>query len=213
MPGGEGAARGVRGVKTTQCGEIRSGPRARWMPFEADEFIDATRTEFHWEARMGGGRLLSVHATDAYRDGHGSLVVKKGPIRLLHVEGPDADKSELQRYLSYGPCCPPMLINNPSLEICDVGPDALRIRDRQDRSADGFVVVHVADDGAPLEMRAIRSMLVGTKSVPTRWSATGSDPLDYEGLRVWRSMEASWHADAGAFVYIRVELTSFALVR
>ena len=212
LPGGTAAASGVRGVKSTQRGEIRSGPRARWLPFDAEEFIDATRSEFHWEARMGAGRLFSVHATDAYKDGHGSLVVKKGPIRLVHVEGPDADKGELQRYLSYGACCPPMLLNNPSLEIRDVAPDALRIRDRCDH-ADAYVVVHIADQGAPIETRAIRPMLAGTRSVATPWSATGSEPIEYEGLRVWRKMEASWHAPAGEFVYIRLELTSFTIVR
>ena len=212
LPGGKAAVDGVRGVKTTQRGEIRSGPRARWMPFEAEEFIDATRSEFHWEARMGAGRLFSVHATDKYEDGRGSLVVKKGPIRLIHVEGPDADRGELQRYLSYPACCPPMLLNNPSLEISDVDRNAVRIRDRNG-STDAFVVVHIADEGAPIEMRAIRPMLVGTKSVPTPWSATGSDPAEHDGMRVWRTLEASWHSSAGLFTYIRIESTSFSIVK
>ena len=211
LPGGEGAARDVRGVRMHERGEIRSGPAARWMPFEAEEYVDATRSGFRWEARMGSNLLLSVRATDAYEDGHGSLVVKKGPIRLVTVEGPDADKGELQRYLAYVSLCPAMLLNHRSLAIEEVAPDTLRVHDH-DRT-ETSVDVHVDEHGAPLVTRAIRPMLVGTKSVLTPWFATGAVAEEHDGMRIWRTMEASWRPPAGAFAYVRVEVTSFEVVR
>jgi hypothetical protein len=59
----------------------------------------------------------------------------------------------------------------------------------------------------------MRPMIVGKRVVPTLWSATGSEPQDWEGLRVWRHMEAAWHLAAGPFTYIRIDLTSFTALR
>ena len=117
LPGGEEAVRGVRGIQTTQRGEIRSAPEARWNAFTAEEFVDATRSGFCWEARMGTGLVTSVQVTDAYDNGHGLLVLKKGPSPLKKLVGPEVDKGELQRYLGYLGYCPAMLVNNAFLEF------------------------------------------------------------------------------------------------
>lgn len=211
LPGGEDAARGVRGIRATQRGEIRSGPEARWNAFVAEEFVDATKTAFHWEARMGSG-VLSVLVTDAYEEGHGRLTLKKGPVQLKKLVGPDVDKDELQRYLAYVAYCPPMLVNNPSLELSAIGPRTLQVRDRLDRTG-ASVDIDLSEDGRPVLTCAVRPMTIGSLVIPTPWSATGSDPQEYEGMRVWRRMKASWRAPEGSFTYIRIELTSFTIVR
>ena len=105
FPAGEDAARGVLGVKTTQRGEVRPAPAAKWIPFTAEEFVDAVNTGFRWEARMGSGLLTSVQVTDAYQNGRGRLVLRKGPVPLRKMTGPEVDKGELQRYLGYLPYC------------------------------------------------------------------------------------------------------------
>jgi hypothetical protein len=55
LPGGEAAARLIRGVRTTQQGQFRMAPGARWASFTAKEFIDSGRSAFRWEARIGAG--------------------------------------------------------------------------------------------------------------------------------------------------------------
>jgi Family of unknown function (DUF6544) len=211
LPGGDEAARGVRGIKAAQKGEIRSSRDARWNPFVAEEFVDATRAAFRWEARMGTG-LLAVRVTDAYEEGHGRLVVSKGPIELKTLAGPDVDKGELQRYLGYIGYCPPMLVNNPSLDLLAVGPRTVQARDRQDATG-ASVEIDFSDDGRPILIRAVRPMVVGKRVIPTPWSASGSEPEERDGLRIWRRMEAAWHSTEGSFTYIRIELTSFTIVR
>jgi hypothetical protein len=211
FPGGEPAARSIRGIRAEQRGEIRSSPEARWNPFVANEFVDASASGFRWEARLGAG-VLSVAVTDAYEAGHGRLVVAKGPLQLKKLTGLDVDAGELQRYLGYVGYCPPMLLNNPSLEFAAVGERTLKMRDRNDTSG-ASVEIDLGADGQPVLIRAIRPMTVGKRVIPTAWSATGSDPQVWEGLRVWRHMEAAWHLAAGPFTYIRIDLTSFAAVR
>jgi uncharacterized protein DUF6920 len=56
-------------------------------------------------------------------------------------------------------------------------------------------------------------MTLGTRVIPTPWSASGSEPQEWDGLRVWRRMEAAWHLTEGPFTYVRIELTSFKVLR
>ena len=210
FPGGESAARGIRGIRAVQRGEIRSSPDARWNPFVAREFVDATKTSFCWEARLGTG-VFAVTVIDAYEKGEGRLVLKKGPLQLKKLTGPDVDQGELQRYLGYVGYCPPMMLNNPSLEFAAVGERTVKVRDRHTNGVS--VEIELAEDGRPLLVRATRPMIVGKRVIPTAWSATGSDPQEWEGLRVWRHMEAAWHLAEGPFTYIRIDLTSFSVVR
>ncbi len=212
FPGGEAAARSIRGINAVQRGEIRSSPAARWVPFAAEEFVDATRSGFCWEARMRGGLLGSVAVTDAYEDGRGRLVVRKGPIQILKITGPEADKGELQRYLGYAGYCPPIVLNHPSLEWLAIGPRTLLVRDRMD-STGATVEMDLDEQGVPLVSRALRHMTVGRKTIETPWSARGSDAQEREGMRVWTRMEAAWHLPEGAYTYIRIELTSLTILR
>lgn len=212
FPGGEEAARAVRGIKTTQRGEIRASPEARWVPFTAEESVDATKSSFCWDAQMGSGVITSVHVTDAYENGHGRLVLKKGPIPLKKLTGPVVDGGELQRYLAYITYCPAMLLNHASLELAAVGPLTLRVRDRS-AQADTSVDLDLREDGCPMVARAIRPMVVGKRVIPTPWSAIGSDPTEQSGMRISRKLEASWNLPEQSFVYIHIELTSLMLLR
>ncbi len=212
FPGGEDAARLVRGIKAVQRGEIRSSPEARWVPFTAEEFVDATRSGFCWEALMRGGLLGSVSVTDAYENGRGRLVVRKGPLQIMRIAGPEADKGELQRYLGYVGYCPPILLNHASLEWRAVSPRTLRVCDRVDRSG-AWVDVDLDERCCPVLIRAQRPMTVGKKSVETRWSARGTEVQEREGLRVYTRMEADWHIPEGPYTYFRVELTSVTIMR
>lgn len=188
-------------------------PEARWIPFTADEFIDATRSSFRWEARLDPGKIGSPTVIDAYEDGHGRLQIKLGGIvTIKKITGPDADKGEMQRYLASVVFCPPMLLNHPTLEWNAVGPVTLRLRDRQDPTG-ATVDLDLSEEGRPLVCRADRPRLVGKQAVLTPWLATGSEFREYEGLRVVTHLEVAWHLPEGPFSYFRAELTSFAAVR
>ena len=208
FPGGEQAARAIRGLRTTQCGELRGSPGARWMPFTASETIDATRSRFRWDARMKTGRITVVSATDAYEDGHGWLAIKAGGVLPVKKStGPDFDKGELQRYLAAIIACPPILLNHPSLEWTLAGPRTLRVRDLQAPTG-ATVDLDLAEDGRPLECRAARPRMVGRASVLTPWQATWSEPSDHGGVRVPDHMEAAWQLPEGLFTYFRIEVTA-----
>jgi hypothetical protein len=211
FPGGEEAARRVRAVRTAERGEMRMSPQARWIPFTAEQFTDARRSSFRWDARLDPGKIASPMVTDAYEEGHGRLVVKLGGVLpVKKITGPDADKGELQRYLSSIAFCPPILLNHSSLDCAVVGPLTLRLRDRD---ASAAIDIDIGDDGRPFGCRADRPRMVGKKTVMTPWSASCSEFREWEGLRVPTRLEASWHLPEDRFVYFRAEIMSLVAIR
>lgn len=213
LPGGEEAARHVNGLRITERGEMRSAPEAPWAPFTSEQTIDARRSGFCWEARIRSGRMRTLFVTDAYEEGRGRLVAKLGGfIPVANFHGPEFDKGEIQRYLASIVQCPPILLLHPSLEWTAVGPRSLRMRDLADPTG-AAVDLDLGDDGRPLGCRADRPRLVGKRTILTPWSASCSDPMEWEGLRVPSRNEVAWHLPERSFVYYRGEITSLIVQR
>jgi len=209
FPMGEDAARQVRRVKITQRGEICLAPGAHWTPFTAEQWIDATQSNFCWKARFGGRWFGLFLVIDAFEQGRGRLVLNLGGlISLKRFTGPDVDKGEIQRYLGEIVMCPSILLNHASLEFSASGSRTLRVRDRKDPSG-ATVDFEVSAEGRPVECRAERPRLVGKRAVPTSWSGTCTEFREWEGLRVARRVEVSWHLAEATYTYFRSEVTSF----
>lgn len=213
FPGGAEAARSVTAIRISEQGEMRMSPEARWIPFTAEEIIDARRSSFRWQARLSSRRLTPITVTDAYENGHGYLTVKAaGLIPLKKITGADADKGELQRYLASIAFCPPILLNHAALNCTKAGPLTLRVRD-QGASAEAMVDLELAEDGRPLACRAERPRLVGKQSVLTPWMGKYLEFQEWEGLRVAARLEVSWQLPEDLFTYFRSQLTSFTCIR
>ena len=212
FPGGEDSARSVLAVRTTERGEIRASPSARWISFTAEQVIDARRSSFRWQARYQGGSRGMITVTDAYEEGHGRIVVKLGGlIPVQKLVGPEADRGELQRYLASIVLCPPILLNHGSLDWAAVSPLTLRVRDRADPTG-ATLDLEMSEEGQPLVCRAERPRAVGKGTVLTAWSVVGSEFQDCQGLRLPRRLEAAWELPEGPFTYYRGEVVSFKKV-
>jgi hypothetical protein len=212
FPGGEDGARAVSAIRTTERGEMRASPAARWIPFTAEQVIEARWSSFRWEARYQGGSMGLISVTDAYEEGRGRLAVKLGRvIPVQKVQGPEADRGELQRYFSSIVLCPPIVLNHGSLEWTAAGPHSLRVRDRADPTG-ATLDVDIDEEGRPLACRAERPRMVGKQPVLTPWSGSGAEFKEWEGLRVPTHLEVSWTLPDGPFTYYRSEVVSFQVV-
>jgi hypothetical protein len=212
LPGGDAPARLVKSIRITEQGEMRASPTARWIPFTAEQVIESRFSSFRWEARMSGGAIGSVTVVDAYEAGHGRPSVRKGPVPLKQITGPDADKSELQRYLASIMFCPPALVNHSTLEWTSVGAVTLRVHDRQDATG-AWVDLIFGEDGSPLGCRADRPRMAGRRMLSTPWSAICAELREHDGLRVPHQLEGTWHLLEGPFTYYRSQVTSFVALR
>jgi len=209
FPGGEEAARRVRSVNLREHGGMCMSPGARWIPFTAEEVIDCTQSSFRWTARLDSGKITSPTVTDAYEAGHGQIVVKVGGILSIQkVSGADADKGEIQRYLSSIALCPAILLNHSSLECTAVNDSTLRVRDRDDPTG-STVEIEISERGEPLACRADRPRLVGRRTIVTPWSGMCSEFCEWRGLRVASRLEVQWHLPEGPFTCYRSEITSW----
>lgn len=213
FPDGEDRGRSVRAIRIIERGEMRMSPGAKWIPFTAEQLIETARSSFRWEAKMGGSRFGFITVTDAYEEAHGRLVVKLGGvIPTTRLAGPELDQGELQRYLASIAICPPILLNNPSLEYAAAGAGTLRLRDRQGPT-EATVDLEIGEDGRPAACRAIRTRLVGKNAVPTLWVAMATEFREWEGMQVARRTEAAWQLPEETFCYFRSDVTSFEFVR
>lgn len=159
-----------------------------------------------------GSRLKAANVTDAYEDGHGRLVVRKGPLQLKRLVGPDVDKGELQRYLAYVSYCPPILLNNASLEFSATDAGNLHLRDRTDATG-ASVDIEVEENGRPAVARTVRPMIAGKRIQWVPWSASSNDFEELDGLCIPKSLEASWDLPDGGFTYIRIEVLTYEVLR
>jgi hypothetical protein len=211
FPGGEDMARGVAAIRITERGEFRSAPNARWIPFTAEQEIDATRSRFRWDARFGGGRIALFRVTDAYENGRGWAAIRAGGvIPVKKAEGPAFDQGELQRYLASVSLCPPMILNHRSLAWSDAGPMELRVRDSADAGGTS-VEVEIDEQGCPFGARAERPRWLGNQAPPTPWMVRADEFGEFEGIRIPRQTMAAWLLPEGLFEYYRSEVTSFAV--
>jgi len=208
FPDGEGCGRPVRSFRIVEHGEMRMSPGAKWIPFTAEQVIETARSNCRWEAKIGGSRFGFITVTDAYEETRGRLTVKLGGvIPTTRLAGPELDRGELQRYLASLAICPPILLNNRSLEYTAVGPATLRVQDRCG-PAEAAVDLELREEGQPAACRAIRPRLVGKDAVLTPWSATGTEFREWEGMHVAMRTEAAWELPEGMFCYYRSDINS-----
>lgn len=205
FPEGEAAGWRIRGLRSFQRGEIRGSAGAAWAPLDAEETVAATHSGFRWEARMGRGLLGRMTVVDAYADGHGLLLARKGPLVLKRGTGPEFDRGEIQRYLSLPAYCPSILLLHPDLCWEAVAADTLRVRDRRDGTG-ASVDLELGPDGSVAEFRAERPMAVGSGSVLMPWSARPLGYAMHDGVRIATRLEADWQPATGRFTYVRIEL-------
>src|SRR5262249_17839231 len=89
FPNGDEGARSIRGVRTQERGEIRASADARWSQFTATQTLEACRSAFRWEARVG-----PVAFIDAYEGGHGvTALYPPGSEAAYKTVGPPIDQA------------------------------------------------------------------------------------------------------------------------
>jgi hypothetical protein len=87
---------GASGSWFRQLGRLRLGPNRPWLPFTAEQTIDAVELGFRWVARVRMSALLHMTVIDAFEAGHGHFEVQalRFPIQKA-ASGPQLDAGDL----------------------------------------------------------------------------------------------------------------------
>ena len=188
-----------------QRGDLRLGPDKPWMPFTAEQRLDAQQSGFVWHARVKMAPLVTCVVEDAYEDGHGRLDAKVlGILPVAHARGVDVDRGEVQRYLAELVWCPAAWTENPALRFRELPDGGVRLW-----TGDEATYVDLSFDG--------EGDLVGV-STTTRvradlgkaqdWEGRFFDYRDFGGLRAPSRGEVGWRTEDGLYLYWRGEITS-----
>lgn len=189
-------SRSPTGTVLQQAGEIRLRPEQGWMPFTAEQVIEATCTRFVWRARVRMFPLVTAVVEDAFEDGAGRLDARLwGVWSVAHGRGPDVDRGELMRYLAELPWCPHAFLHNPELELEPIASNEVRAS-----IGDASVSLHFDDDG---DIVAASTEARPTDDGALPWGGTFYEYRTFDGLRVPSGGEVSWERPDGPFCYWR----------
>ncbi len=201
----------AHGMWLRQRGEIRVAADRPWMPFTAEQWIDAADLGFRWVAKARMARLIPARVTDAFTDGRGTFDVKVLGVRVQRLPaGGATDSGEFLRLIAELPWCP-VAYAHPDLSWDAIDSRNLRVTFAH-RSVRGTVNFVVDEQGRVLEARAeSRGRSVGKAIVPTPWWGRYGDYKDYGGIRMPSTAEVFWGPPEGAYAYVRIEILEAAL--
>lgn len=188
-----------------QRGEIRLGPDKPWMPFTAEQRLDATQTGFVWHARVKMAPFVTCVVEDAYESGHGRLDAKiLGIVPVAHARGVDVDRGEVQRYLAELVWCPAAWTRNPELRFRELPDGGVRVWTGDE---DTYVDLHF-DDAGDVTGVSTTTRVRGDLGEAQDWEGRFFDYRDFGGLRAPSRGEVGWRTEDGLYLYWRGEVTS-----
>lgn len=199
---------GARGVRLRQRGAIKMDAKRGWLPFRAEQTIDALGLGFRWTARAALGHVLPVRALDAFEGGRGTFRIRVAGVRVVDASGPTVDQAEFVRFLSEVPWCP-VLFGSPAL-AWDRDGDRLRVAADVGTARMRFAM-DVDGEGRVLGGEAMRPRDTPAGAVPTPWRIKVTDYKELGGMRIPTRGEATWVLPDGPFTYIRVEVVEASL--
>lgn len=200
------ASRSASGTLFHQTGTIRLGADRPWMPFTAEQTVDAAKVGFVWHARFRMAPLVTGVVEDAFEDGKGRLDAKIwGVIPVAHARGLDIDRGESQRYLGELAWCPMALSQNTELRFEPVDERTVKVWAFDEQT---YVDLRFDDEGDIVGTRTT-TRVREDKAVP--WEGRFWGYRDFGPLRAPAFAEVWWDEPQGPFVYWKGEMTDLEL--
>ncbi|MDX1406170.1 MAG: DUF6544 family protein [Woeseiaceae bacterium] len=201
-----------RAVLLTQSAEMRMGTDKPWQKIRCEQVIAVQKPGFAWFADQRRGIVSTVRVIDAYIDGHGLLEARLlGSIPVARLDGPQADQSELMRYLAEIPWAPDAALHNSSIAWREVDE---RIVELSAKSNGGTARVRLLfnDNAEVVEMHADeRGSTENGKMVMRPWRGRFSEYREIGGRRIPVRGEVGYVYDDGYAAYWRGRITHYAL--
>ncbi len=205
-----GSTSGAGGTWLRQRGEMRLDPNRRWLPFRAEQRIDAAQLGFRWKARVRMAPLVWVGVTDAFEHDRGILEVRLLRLPLARAVGPQIDRGELVRLLAELPWCP-VAFDHPAMIWSAVDHRTLRVA-LQVGPTRASATMEVDDSGRVVRCQSERPRKVGKQFVPTDWFEQFGEYREMGGMRVPGRGEVAWVLPEGIFIYWRGEICEAGIV-
>lgn len=87
-------------VKLRQRGRMQTEPGARWMDFEATQWITTNPPGFIWYADVAAFPGAFLYGRDKYQAGHGAMTISlMATVPVVDASGPKVDQASMLRFL------------------------------------------------------------------------------------------------------------------
>jgi hypothetical protein len=169
----------VQNFRARFHGQIRSGPKARWMSFTGEQhnFYNAASGPsrfFLMDASMFG---LPFRVYHRYLDAHATMRVKAASLlTMVDAKGPEMDAAETVTVFN---------------DLCVFALLSFNAR--------GELIDFVSDDRAVVSSK-------GQAFTKMRWSTPLSDYRAFGAHRLMARGQGVWHAPKGEYAYLRLDL-------
>jgi len=188
-------------------GRIRSGPDARWMPFEADQqsFADRPTRLFWIRATMMGMPLDGLHRL---AEGHATMRIKPlGAFAVVDAAGPQMDQGETVTLFNDMCLLAPGTLVDPAIQWEPVDARTAKARFTHGAhtiaatlffDAEGLLKDFVSDDRF--------ASTDGREYKRWRWSTPIAEYRTFGPYKLAARGEARWHPPEGEYVYAAIDI-------
>jgi hypothetical protein len=202
----------VRNFRAAFRGFLRSGPSARWMDVQAEQYesFDEPTRLFFLDASLLGVPLVAYHR---YRGPSATMRVKLlSAFTMVDARGPEMDRAETVTLFNDMCLLAPASLVDPAIRWEPVDARTVRatfgnagqtIRAELFFDEEGYLVDFASDDRA-------RASPDGKSFEPARWTTPVAEYRAYGRQRLWSRGEARWRDQGGEFAYARLELVDVA---
>jgi hypothetical protein len=188
-------------------GRIRSGPDARWMPFEADQqsFVDNPARLFWMRATMMGIPIDGLHRL---ADGHATMRIKPlGAFAIVDVAGPEMDQAETVTLFNDMCILAPGTLVDPAITWEYL--DGRTAKARFTYASHTISATLFFDEQGLLRDFVSDDRLAspdGSAFKRWRWSTPVTEYRPYGPCQLAARGEARWHPPEGEYVYGEFEM-------
>ena len=201
----------VRNFRARFRGQIRSGPKARWMSFSGEQhnFYGAASGPSRFFLMDASTLGIPFRVYHRYLDAHATMRVKAASLlTMVDAKGPEMDAAETVTVFN---------------DLCVFAPGALLDHDIRWREIDARTV-HARFAYAGHLVRAVLSFNAGDELTDfvsddravvsskgqaftkMRWSTPLSDYRAFGSHRLMARGQGVWHAPEGEYAYLRLDL-------
>lgn len=190
-----------------QNGLMRTKPNGKWLPFRAEQFINANYPGFIWHASVNSGFFMPINARDKYLHGHGNMLIKGlYTIPIANSSGPEIDQGTLMRYLAEIIWFPTAaLARYIKWEYLSETTARATIENRG-ISVSGVFTFHPNGDVKGFE--GMRYREINHHYELEKWIITVMRNRIFGGFRISDKCEVAWQQGSENFTWLKVELSN-----
>lgn len=196
----------INTARLQQKAYLRTTPKGKWMPTEAQQYFRVDEPGFIWQARIKAAPFVHIAGRDKYADGKGHMLIKILSLKsVADARGPEIDQGVLLRFLAETVWFPTAALSS-YITWEEINPHSAKATmSYKGVSASGVFTFN--EQGDFVSFSAKRYMDSGGKSTLEDWFVIATDYEQLSGVRIPTQGEVTWKLKTGDFTWFKWKIT------